>query len=122
MSTTPESPAYAAWRAECAKIDLKREGYRAACYRAPPSPLWSAGESVAAAADAFPYPPEPKEPREVEVHGWWYRRLPDGRWQYRGESPPDWCWCNEAMTDAGVSAFASLLPKADRIRLAEEGE
>lgn len=120
-SETPESPAYAAWRAECAKIDLRREGaakvYAMLSSMHPPvSGKW--------AEELFPYPPEPpkEEPREVEVGRGRYRRLPDGVWQYRVGSDKRRSWCNNYENDEYVYALASLLPKADRIRLAEEGE
>ena len=117
-SETPESPAYAAWRAECAKIDLRREGAATAWNDESRAPL----DVVTRWAEKlFPYPPEPKEPREVAIGGWIYRRMGAEAWECLRVGVTT-CWVPASYDDAVIYRLASLLPKADRIRLAEEGE
>jgi hypothetical protein len=106
-----DSPAIAAWREECARIDLKREGWNAAMARM--ARFYSDHQSIAGALN-YPYPPKPTEPRTVAV-----KRLHpyddeiryrfDGTvFEYLSRTGKEWFSTN--WTAASIRALASLLP------------
>lgn len=103
-----------AWKAACLAVDEQQ----VAAIRKLPNTIrqrLDALEIFDLVHALFPYPPKPEEPKEVEVFGCRYRRYADCHWERYGITG----WHKLEWTDAYVVALASLLPKADRQRIAE---
>lgn len=103
-----------AWEAACRAVDEQRIAAR---QRIPISidRELRRPEMLALLHALFPYPPKPEESKGVEAFGCRYRRYADCHWERYGITG----WHKLEWNDAYVVALASLLPKADRQRIAE---